>query len=332
MKVVAFSVTFFGGIFGASYGAGLVALALTGCAGTAASTEDATDQDITAAARPPVDLPSTEDGSSVQGKLYPILKAFESDPSFGVFAPTDGNLLVLQGGVEPHVPLRSIGCQETSRVDPSALAPILAHECTLTGFDAVKNGASLPPSLPSVADGAPPLASKLFSLLAAAEKKGGLGVRRGGQQASCCDQQSSTSYTVADAHSSLACTATSGGFVSITSVSCLYLRQDAVPPEVVKGTLFASVGIGGENTGFSAKVDGGTIELVLEKADQARFVDGRVARITGLPTTLSGIETQNRPAIDVTNFLVCPVPGTSPSPKPGNAADTKWITANCPIK
>jgi len=157
-------------------------------------------------------------------------------------------------------------------------------------------------------------------------------VRRGGVKASCCDQQSSTIYSLADAHSSLACTSTSGGFVSITRVSCLYVRQDAVPPEVVKGTLVASVGIGGENTGFSAKIDGTTLELVLDKADQSKFVAGRVARITGLPTTLSGVETINRPAIDVSSFLVCPAPAAAGGlPKHAND-DAKWLSANCPVK
>ena len=307
----------------------VVALFFAGCAGKT-SADGETADDITAA-RPPVTLPSTEDGSSVQAKLFQILRSFQSDPELKIFAPADSNLLVLQGGHEPRVAIRSIGCHETSRIDPKALAPIFAHECTLTGFEAVRGNASLPPVTTTTASGSePPLASKLFSLLAKAEQKGGFGVRRGGFKAACCDQPSSTVFTLADARSSLSCTSTSGGFISISSVSCLYQQQDAIPVEVLKGTLVTSVGIGGENTGFSARVDGKAMELVLQGADRAKFVSGRVARITGLPTTLSGVETSNRPAVDVSNLLVCPAPNGPLDPKVTVDDDRSWLTTNCP--
>lgn len=104
----------------------------------------------------------------------------------------------------------------------------------------------------------------------------------------------------------------------------------------LEGTLFRSFGIGGENTGSSIKTSSGVLELVLEPADHDKFVDGRFARAKGKRTTLSGVETHNRPALDVTDLLVCPAPGSSincmPPVAPGNTvcgADRSWIQEKC---
>jgi hypothetical protein len=104
----------------------------------------------------------------------------------------------------------------------------------------------------------------------------------------------------------------------------------------LEGTLVSSVGIGGENTGSSIKAaNGGLTELVL--GDQAsKFVDGRFAKVTGKKTTLSGVETGNRSAIDVKKLLVCPASGAvfncMPPIAPGNTVcgeDRSWIQDKC---
>jgi hypothetical protein len=113
------------------------------------------------------------------------------------------------------------------------------------------------------------------------------------------------------------------------------------PPEsatvTVEGELVATMGIGGENTGVSIKTATETLELVLDSGERNQFQDGKKARVTGKKTTLSGVETHNRPAIDVESMLVCPNPGSincMPGPNvrlsnlcaPDNRA---WIQASC---
>lgn len=115
---------------------------------------------------------------------------------------------------------------------------------------------------------------------------------------------------------------------------------DGPPPGqavTVEGELFASVGIGGENTGASIKTATESFELVLDSGERNQFVDGKKARVTGKKTFLSGVETSNRPAIEVESMLVCPNPGSincMPGPNvrlsnlcaPDNRA---WVQASC---
>jgi len=107
----------------------------------------------------------------------------------------------------------------------------------------------------------------------------------------------------------------------------------------VEGDLFHSVGIGGENTGSSIRTSNGTFELVLDDGERNQFVDGRHARVTGKKTTLSGVETHNRPAIDVESMLVCPSSGTTLNCMPGpnvrlsslcSADNRSFVQASCP--
>lgn len=114
---------------------------------------------------------------------------------------------------------------------------------------------------------------------------------------------------------------------------------DAPPSTTVtiEGELVATMGIGGENTGMSIKTASETLELVLDSGERNQFVDGQKARVTGKKTTLSGVETHNRPAIDVESMLVCPSPGSincmpGPNVRLSNlcAPDNRsWIQASC---
>ena len=114
---------------------------------------------------------------------------------------------------------------------------------------------------------------------------------------------------------------------------------DAPPSEkvTVEGDLVATMGIGGENTGASIKTADEMFELVLDPGERNQFVDGRKARVTGNKTFLSGVETSNRPAIEVESMLVCPSPGSvncmpGPNVRLSNlcAPDNRsWVQANC---
>lgn len=108
--------------------------------------------------------------------------------------------------------------------------------------------------------------------------------------------------------------------------------------EVFDGTLVTTMGIGGENTGASIKLGASTLELVLSEAQRSQFVDGRFARVTGSRTKLSGIETQDRAAINVVDVLTCPASGTTLNCMPRInmpqsavcAPETRsWIRAKC---
>ncbi len=118
-----------------------------------------------------------------------------------------------------------------------------------------------------------------------------------------------------------------------------YSMPDAPAPEqvTVEGDLFHSFGIGGENTGTSINTGKEVYELVLDASEAKEFVDGKHARVKGTKTLLSGVETHDRPAIDVTDILVCPNPGwidCMPGPGRANplcASDARsWISASCP--
>jgi hypothetical protein len=114
---------------------------------------------------------------------------------------------------------------------------------------------------------------------------------------------------------------------------------DAPPSTTVtvEGELVATMGIGGENTGASIKTASETLELVLDPGERNQFVDGKKARVTGKKTTLSGVETSNRPAIEVESMLVCPNPGSvncmpGPNVRLSNlcAPDNRsWVEASC---
>lgn len=115
---------------------------------------------------------------------------------------------------------------------------------------------------------------------------------------------------------------------------------DGPPPGqavTVEGELFSSMGIGGENTGASIDTGSERFELVLDPGERNQFVDGKKARVTGKKTFLSGVETSNRPAIEVESMLVCPDAGSincMPGPNvrlsnlcaPDNRA---WVQASC---
>lgn len=105
----------------------------------------------------------------------------------------------------------------------------------------------------------------------------------------------------------------------------------------VTGSLFSSAGIGGENTGRSIKTGKDVFELVLDAELAKSFVDGKTARVTGTKTVLNGVETHDRPAIEVSDLLVCPNPGwinCMPAREgrgPLCQADNRaWISDNCP--
>jgi hypothetical protein len=114
------------------------------------------------------------------------------------------------------------------------------------------------------------------------------------------------------------------------------------PPEgetvTVEGDLVATMGIGGENTGVSIKTANETIELVLDDGERNQFSDGKHAKVTGKRTTLSGVETRNRPALDVESMLVCPNPGyvncmPGPNRRLSNLCSSEnrtWAEASCP--
>lgn len=109
----------------------------------------------------------------------------------------------------------------------------------------------------------------------------------------------------------------------------------AATEEVLEGKLTSVVAIGGESTGTAIATSEGLVELVLDDAARAQFVDGKKARVKGTPTTLTGVETGERPAFDVSSFLVCPnagwincMPG-SPRPAVCAAENRSWVQANC---
>ena len=116
-----------------------------------------------------------------------------------------------------------------------------------------------------------------------------------------------------------------------------YFSQDNQKEEVeVTGKLVRTFGIGGENTGSSIASKEGMFELVLDDGERNQFQAGKTARVRGTKTTLSGVETHNRPAIDVSDMLVCPDPGfincmPGPNVRLSNmCGNVSWVTDNCP--
>ncbi len=113
--------------------------------------------------------------------------------------------------------------------------------------------------------------------------------------------------------------------------------QPAGGAVTLEGTLTRTFGIGGENTGTSIKTASETVELILDDGERNQFVDGKKARAKGTIKLLSGVETHNRKALDVSELLVCPNPGyvnCMPGPNvrlsglcaPDNRS---WVSANC---
>lgn len=105
----------------------------------------------------------------------------------------------------------------------------------------------------------------------------------------------------------------------------------------MEGDLIRTFGLGGENTGKSIGGPEGFFELVLDDAQSAKFVAGRKARVTGAIVTLSGVETENRLAIDADELLVCPAAGTincmpivSPEAAPYCASGKRDFYETCP--
>lgn len=125
-----------------------------------------------------------------------------------------------------------------------------------------------------------------------------------------------------------------GGTAQITKFSL-----DVQPTQQVEltGKLVHTMGIGGENTGASIATSQGMLELVLDAGERAQFVDGKTARVRGTRTTLSGVETHNRPALDVSEMLVCPDAGTvncMPGPNVRLSSlcamdNRSWVQSNC---
>jgi hypothetical protein len=101
------------------------------------------------------------------------------------------------------------------------------------------------------------------------------------------------------------------------------------------GKLVRSFGIGGENTGTSIATKEGMLELVLDAGERNQFKAGKVARVRGTKTMLSGVETRNRPALDVSEMLVCPDPGfvncmPGPNVRLSNlCGNVSWVKDNC---
>ena len=77
----------------------------------------------------------------------------------------------------------------------------------------------------------------------------------------------------------------------------------------LEGTLRETMGLGGENTGVSLETETSLTELVLTDAQRNAIVDGRYAQVKGTTTVLTGIETGQRGAVEVSDLLVCPAPG-----------------------
>lgn len=118
-----------------------------------------------------------------------------------------------------------------------------------------------------------------------------------------------------------------------------YSRDAIVAPQTleVTGTLVHTMGIGGENTGYSVRTATSTTELVLDSGEANQFIDGKVARVRGTSKILNGVETHNRSAIDVSEMLVCPDAGTfncmpGPNVRLSNMCapeNRTWVSANC---
>jgi hypothetical protein len=207
----------------------ILLLALAGCAASGDNSDSGQD-DITS--RPPIDLRG-DDGTSVQGNLFKLLQAFQADAQFNVLGLADGPALTLTGAKEPHVPNRAITCT-TATVVTSTLSVgtslIPSFSCMFEGFDRIRNGGQLP-QVVSPRAGDQPLASKLMSLLAAGEKRGGFGIVDTSPTGAptCCDIPHTKTFSMSSKGASLVCSSHTGGLGAITTVDCTYVASDATP-------------------------------------------------------------------------------------------------------
>ncbi len=267
------------------------------------------------------------------------MNAFATEPSLKIARGIESASFSMSGkelaAPGSRAVARSINCSFSSMelvaVGGAGFTRRDMSNCTLTGFDQVRNGGQLPSTIVGF-DVEAPLAGKLVTLLELGAKKGGLGVKKtDGGRPPCCDIPSKTTYELSDDTQSLVCVNSTGGFAFIVQSSCTFTKKDTAPATVeYKGKLARVFGIGGESTGMALNFEDASAELVLSAKDRAKFVDGRVARVIGSKTTLSGVETHDRPAIKVSSLLVCPAPKTTLSLMPPVDADTSWLGANCP--
>jgi hypothetical protein len=131
------------------------------------------------------------------------------------------------------------------------------------------------------------------------------------------------------------CSAADGCYTRSMCGTTITCKSDKV---TLEGELASVVGIGGESTGFAIQNAKGVLtELVLDAKERRAFVDGRVARVHGMRTTLSGVESGSRSAVDVSALTVCPAPNATvncmPPVQPGNllcGADQEWAEKACP--
>jgi hypothetical protein len=114
-------------------------------------------------------------------------------------------------------------------------------------------------------------------------------------------------------------------------------KCEAPAEQTFEGELTSIAGIGGESTGFAIDDKrAGMTELVLDAKEKRAFVEGRVARVHGKQTTLSGVESGPRTAVEVSRLTVCPAANASvncmPPVQPGNSLcgeDRDWADKNC---
>jgi hypothetical protein len=117
----------------------------------------------------------------------------------------------------------------------------------------------------------------------------------------------------------------------------LFSRLPPPPPQVITafGQLENLVAIGGETTGYGLKETAGNAtvdhELELTADQKAQFVEGRSARVRGVERQVTGVEIPVRTVLKVTEFDVCPAPGTwvNCMPGPGRACDVDFLN-QCP--
>jgi hypothetical protein len=131
---------------------------------------------------------------------------------------------------------------------------------------------------------------------------------------------------------------TEPGFPGPITTTKYSMDASPAPAQVtLEGTLTRTFGIGGENTGRSIATASGMVELILDAGEQNQFVAGKKARAKGVSKLLSGVETHDRKALEVSELLVCPDAGhidcmPGPNVRLSNlcAGDNRsWIQANC---
>lgn len=102
----------------------------------------------------------------------------------------------------------------------------------------------------------------------------------------------------------------------------------------VEGTMVSVAAIGGETTGLAIQNAQGMTEISL--ADRASFVEGKLARATGVMKTIQGVEIRERKVLEVKELLSCPSQSTincmPPTDNPACAPDARsWIQNKCDV-